>query len=115
MRLLAGVLAAQPFDSELVGDASLNRRSTRRIMEPLSRMGANIEATESGTAPLRIRGNPELKGIDYALPVASAQIKSCVLLAGLFAQGKTCITEPGQSRDHTERMLPVFGVNVEAG
>ncbi len=115
MRLLAGVLAAQPFDSELVGDASLNRRPMRRIIEPLSRMGAHIEATASGTAPLRIKGNPALRGIEYVLPVASAQIKSCVLLAGLFAKGKTCITEPGQSRDHTERMLPVFGVNVEAG
>jgi 3-phosphoshikimate 1-carboxyvinyltransferase len=112
MRLLAGVLAAQPFESELIGDVSLNRRPMRRIIEPLSRMGASIEATETGTAPLRIKGNPNLRGIEYQLPVASAQIKSCVLLAGLFAQGKTCITEPGQSRDHTERMLPVFGVEV---
>ncbi|MDZ4730568.1 MAG: 3-phosphoshikimate 1-carboxyvinyltransferase [Xanthomonadales bacterium] len=115
MRLLAGVLAAQPFESELMGDASLNRRPMRRIIEPLSRMGARIESTESGTAPLRIKGNTGLRGIEYQLPVASAQIKSCVLLAGLFAKGKTCITEPGQSRDHTERMLPVFGVRVGAG
>jgi 3-phosphoshikimate 1-carboxyvinyltransferase len=113
MRLLAGVLAAQPFSSELVGDESLSRRPMRRIMEPLRRMGANIESTENGTAPLRITGNPQLKGIHYELPVASAQIKSCVLLAGLFAQGKTCISEPGLSRDHTERMLPVFGVELE--
>jgi len=115
MRLLAGVLAAQPFDSELIGDASLNRRPMRRIIEPLSRMGARIEATANGTAPLRISGNPDLRGIEYDLPVASAQIKSCILLAGLFASGKTCISEPGQSRDHTERMLPVFGVKLNSG
>lgn len=114
MRLLAGVLAAQPFDSELIGDASLSRRPMRRIMEPLSRMGATISATENGTAPLQIKGNPGLNGIDYTLPVASAQIKSCVLLAGLFASGKTCVQEPGKSRDHTERMLPVFGVELIA-
>jgi 3-phosphoshikimate 1-carboxyvinyltransferase len=112
MRLLAGVLAAQPFDSELTGDASLNRRPMRRIIEPLSRMGAKIESTTQGTAPLRISGSPGLRGIEYDLPVASAQIKSCVLLAGLFASGVTCITEPGKSRDHTERRLPVFGVSI---
>jgi len=112
MRLLAGVLAAQPFESELVGDASLNRRPMRRIIKPLTEMGAVIEATPQGTAPLRIKGNPDLQGIEYDLPVSSAQIKSCVLLAGLFARGKTCITEPGRSRDHTERMLPVFGVRL---
>jgi 3-phosphoshikimate 1-carboxyvinyltransferase len=114
MRLLAGVLAAQPFDSVLVGDASLSRRPMRRIMEPLARMGARITATENGTAPLHIRGNQKLKGIEYTLPVASAQIKSCVLLAGLYASGRTCVSEPGRSRDHTERMLPVFGVDVES-
>jgi 3-phosphoshikimate 1-carboxyvinyltransferase len=114
MRLLAGVLSAQPFDSEVIGDASLNRRPMRRIIEPLSRMGATISATGNGTAPLRIKGNPGLKGIDYSLPVASAQIKSCVLLAGLFAHGTTCVQEPGKSRDHTERMLPAFGVELVA-
>lgn len=114
MRLLTGVLAAQPFDSELIGDASLSRRPMRRIMEPLSRMGAKISASEKGTAPLQIQGNPELKAIEYTLPVASAQIKSCVLLAALFAKGKTCIREPGKSRDHTELMLPVFGVDLPA-
>jgi 3-phosphoshikimate 1-carboxyvinyltransferase len=114
MRLLAGVLAAQPFDSELIGDESLSRRPMRRIMQPLALMGATISATENGTAPLHINGNTRLKGIEYALPVASAQIKSCVLLAGLFASGRTCVTEPGKSRDHTERMLPVFGVEVTA-
>ncbi len=113
MRLLAGVLAAQSFESVLIGDASLSRRPMRRIMEPLARMGARITATENGTAPLHISSNRGLKGIEYALPVASAQIKSCVLLAGLYASGSTCVTEPGKSRDHTERMLPVFGVAVE--
>lgn len=112
MRLLAGVLAAQPFDSELVGDASLTRRPMRRIVEPLRRMGARIETSPDGTAPLRISGNPALEGIHYELPVASAQVKSCILLAGLFASGTTCVVEPGKSRDHTERMLPLFGVKV---
>jgi len=110
MRLLTGVLAAQAFSSELVGDESLSRRPMRRIIEPLTRMGASIESTSSGTAPLRIRGNPDLQGIDYTSPVASAQLKSCLLLAGLYAHGRTCITEAHPSRDHTEKMLPVFGV-----
>lgn len=112
MRLLAGVLAAQPFDSELTGDESLVRRPMRRIIEPLTRMGARIESSPSGTAPLRIHGNSGLQGIDYQLPVASAQIKSCLLLAGLYAKGSTCISEPHTSRDHTEKMLPVFGVTL---
>jgi len=114
MRLLAGVLAAQSFDSELTGDDSLRRRPMRRIIEPLSRMGAHIEATASGTAPLRIHGNPQLHGIDYELPVASAQVKSCLLLAGMFASGATCVREPQLSRDHTELMLPLFGADVQA-
>jgi 3-phosphoshikimate 1-carboxyvinyltransferase len=114
MRLLAGVLAAQGFDSELTGDESLRRRPMRRIVEPLSRMGAHIETTAAGTAPLRIHGNGQLRGMDYHLPVASAQIKSCLLLAGLFASGTTCITEPQQSRDHTEKMLPLFGAPLRA-
>ncbi|MEJ8566805.1 3-phosphoshikimate 1-carboxyvinyltransferase [Elongatibacter sediminis] len=113
LRLLAGVLAAQPFASELIGDASLSRRPMRRIVEPLSRMGAHIETAEGGTAPLRITGNPKLKGIEYRPAVASAQIKSCVLLAGLYASGRTCVIEPQLSRDHTERMLPLFGTPVE--
>jgi len=113
MRLLAGVLAAQDFNSVLTGDDSLSRRPMRRIIEPLARMGAHIESTEAGTAPLRIEGNPHLHGIDYHLPVASAQIKSCLLLAGLFASGTTSITEPQQSRDHTEKMLPLFGVSLQ--
>ncbi|HLF30064.1 MAG TPA: 3-phosphoshikimate 1-carboxyvinyltransferase [Xanthomonadales bacterium] len=114
MRLLAGVLSAQPFDSVLIGDESLSRRPMRRIIEPLTHMGAKIEATPAGTAPLRIQGNPALQGIDYHLPVASAQIKSCLLLAGLYAKGSTCVSESQQSRDHTEKMLPVFGVPLES-
>lgn len=112
MRLLAGVLAAQPFSSELTGDASLSRRPMRRIVEPLTAMGAVIETAESGRPPLRIRGNPALTGIDYVSPVASAQVKSCLLLAGLYATGHTSVKEPRLSRDHTEKMLPSFGVEL---
>ena len=112
MRLLTGVLAAQEFDSELTGDASLTRRPMRRIVRPLELMGARIETSEGGTPPLRIRGNPRLKGIDYDSPIASAQVKSCLLLAGLYARGTTTVREPVSSRDHTERMLPAFGVRL---
>jgi 3-phosphoshikimate 1-carboxyvinyltransferase len=112
MRLLAGVLAAQPFRSVLVGDDSLSSRPMRRIIHPLSLMGASIQSSGSGTPPLSIDGNPELTGIDYDSPVASAQVKSCVLLAGLYARGRTRVTEPGMSRDHTEKMLPSFGVEI---
>ena len=111
MRLLAGVLAGQPFASRLSGDASLNGRPMGRIVEPLRQMGAIVQPTETGTAPLNISPSAGgLQGIDYVSPVASAQIKSCVLLAGLFASGTTSVTEPRLSRDHTERMLPCFGV-----
>jgi len=113
MRLLAGVLAAQPLESILVGDASLSSRPMARIIRPLERMGARIVAAPGGTAPLKIHGNPELRGIDYNSSVASAQVKSCVLLAGLYASGRTSVKEPSLSRDHTERMLPVFGVAVD--
>jgi len=113
MRLLAGILAAQPFDSELVGDASLSRRPMGRITEPLGVMGARIDTSGNGTAPLRLHGGRRLRGIEYALPVASAQIKSCLLLAGLYAEGTTIIHEPGPSRDHTERMLVALGYPVE--
>jgi len=112
MRLLAGVLSGQPFDSTLSGDASLNGRPMGRVVKPLKQMGANISATEMGTAPLSISVSDGLKGIDYTSPVASAQIKSCVLLAGLFASGLTSVSEPRLSRDHTERMLPLFGVDL---
>jgi len=110
MRLLAGVLAGQPFDSVLFGDASLSSRPMGRILRPLRSMGARIDAEDGDRSPLRIHGTTELQGIDYVSPVASAQIKSCLLLAGLYARGRTKVTEPRLSRDHTERMLPVFGV-----
>ncbi|MDD2768049.1 MAG: 3-phosphoshikimate 1-carboxyvinyltransferase [Methylococcus sp.] len=113
MRLLSGLLAGQSFDTTLTGDASLVRRPMRRVTEPLRAMGARIDTTEAGTAPLRIGGGTSLKGIDYAMPVASAQVKSCLLLAGLYAEGKTCVTEPAPTRDHTERMLAGFGYPVE--
>jgi 3-phosphoshikimate 1-carboxyvinyltransferase len=112
MRLLAGLLAGQAFPSTLVGDESLSRRPMRRIMEPLLRMGARIESTEAGTAPLHILPASELRGIHYTCPVASAQIKSCVLLAGLYADGETSVTEPAATRDYTERMLAALGADV---
>jgi 3-phosphoshikimate 1-carboxyvinyltransferase len=105
MRLMCGILAAQPFKSRLVGDASLSKRPMGRVIEPLTKMGARITPEgESGRAPLVIEGG-ELKAIAYESPVASAQVKSAILLAGLFAKGSTSVTEPEQSRDHTERML----------
>ena len=110
MRLLAGLLAAQPFDSVLVGDASLSKRPMRRVIEPLQAMGAVIESND-GRAPLRIRGGQPLHGIEYALPVASAQIKSALLLAGLYAQGETHVREPHPTRDYSEPMLAAFGAS----
>jgi len=112
MRLLSGLLAGCSFDSRLDGDSSLRSRPMKRVMAPLSEMGAEI-ISESGEnrAPLRIHGKP-LRGITYRSAIASAQVKSAVLLAGLRAQGKTTVWEPVQSRDHTERMLPTFGVPV---
>ena len=112
MRLLAGLLAGQSFATTLVGDASLSRRPMRRVTEPLGLMGAHIETNAAGTAPLRILPVAGLKGLDYRLPVASAQVKSCLLLAGLYAAGETCVTEPAPTRDHTERMLTGFGYQV---
>lgn len=113
MRLLAGVLAGQRFDSVLIGDESLSRRPMRRVIEPLSRMGARVEAGEGGIPPLRIYGNNALQGIDYELPVASAQVKSALLLAGLYAQGETVVREPHPTRDYTERMLTALGWQVD--
>jgi len=113
MRLMAGILAAQPFDSVLVGDASLTRRPMKRVADPLRLMGAMIETGEEGRPPLHIRGGRKLKGIDYRLPVPSAQVKSAVLLAGMYADGGTSVTEPAPTRDHTERMLRAFGYPVE--
>ena len=109
MRLLAGVLAGQRFDSVLVGDASLSRRPMRRVIEPLAAMGARIDAEPGGLPPLRIHGGRRLRGIDYAPPVASAQVKSALLLAGLYAHGETVVREPHPTRDYTERMLAAFG------
>ena len=112
MRLLAGLLAGQPFTAELTGDASLRSRPMGRIREPLERMGARVELLgERGCAPMRITGGG-LRGIDYALPVASAQVKSCVLLAGLFAEGETRVREPKPTRDHTERLLKAMGADI---
>ena len=110
MRLLAGLLAGQGFDCSLVGDDSLHRRPMRRITEPLSRMGARIDTGRGGTPPIRVRACDGLAPIDYTVPVASAQVKSGILLAGLYANGRTCVTEPAATRDHTERMLGAFGV-----
>ena len=112
MRLLAGVLAGRPFESVLVGDESLSRRPMRRVVEPLSLMGAEIHAREGNFPPLRVRGG-HLRGIYYRLPVASAQVKSAILLAGLQAEGETVVEEPLPSRDHTERMLLFFGAELE--
>ncbi len=113
MRLLAGLLAGQGFDTTLVGDASLSKRPMRRVMEPLARMGAHIAAEQGGVPPLRIGGGRRLHGIDYTLPVASAQVKSAVLLAGLYADGETCVHEPHPTRDYTERMLAAFGWPID--
>lgn len=111
-RLISGILAGQNFDTVLSGDASLNSRPMGRIMKPLSMMGADIISIhDTGCAPLSIKGR-SLNAIHYDSPVASAQVKSCVLLAGLYANGKTSVTEPALSRDHTERMLRSFGANI---
>jgi 3-phosphoshikimate 1-carboxyvinyltransferase len=108
IRLLSALLAAGRFSSQVQGDSSLNQRPMKRIMDPLSRMGARIEAREGRFPPLLIQGG-RLTGIRYRLPIASAQVKSCVLLAGLMAEGETEVEETGPSRDHTERALPFFG------
>ena len=111
LRLLAGLLAGQKFDSAITGDASLRRRPMRRVIEPLSLMGARIEAREGNFAPLEIRGAP-LHRIDYALPVASAQVKSAILLAGLLAEGPSAVEERVRTRDHTELALAEFGATL---
>lgn len=113
MRLLAGLLSAQPFDSVLVGDESLSKRPMRRIMDPLAKMGARIDSEPGGVPPLRIHGGQPIRGMDYTLEVASAQVKSAVLLAGLYAEGETVVREPHPTRDYTERMLSAFGVDIE--
>src|SRR6185295_10818420 len=112
MRLFTGLLAGQGFDSELIGDASLMRRPMERVAIPLRQMGAGIE-TQSGRPPVRIAGGRHLHGIQYQLPMASAQVKSAILLAGIYAEGTTSIIEPAITRDHSERMLQAFGVDVQ--
>lgn len=113
MRLMCGLLAGQRFTSTLIGDASLTTRPMNRVIAPLAQMGASIESASGGRPPLVIHGAQSLQGIDYATPMASAQVKSCVLLAGLYSQGRTSVTEPAPTRDHTERMLRGFGYTVE--
>lgn len=110
IRLIAGIMVGQPFPSVLDGSYQLRRRPMKRIIEPLSRMGANI-ASDEGKAPLTITPAP-LKGIHYDMPMASAQVKSAVLLAGLFADGETIVTQPGPARDHTEKMLTAMGADL---
>ncbi|PAU54932.1 bifunctional prephenate dehydrogenase/3-phosphoshikimate 1-carboxyvinyltransferase [Pseudomonas sp. PIC25] len=112
MRLLSGLLAAQPFDTVLTGDASLSKRPMNRVAKPLRAMGAVIETGPEGRPPLTIRGGQRLTGMHYDMPMASAQVKSCLLLAGLYAAGETSVTEPAPTRDHTERMLRGFGYPV---
>ena len=113
IRLLSGLFAGQAFDTELTGDGSLCGRPMGRVITPLTAMGAQIEGTDGGKPPLKISGRTDLKGIHYDLPMASAQVKSCVLLAGLYAEGRTSVTEPAPTRDHTERMLRGFGYDVQ--
>ncbi|MEM7257112.1 MAG: 3-phosphoshikimate 1-carboxyvinyltransferase, partial [Pseudomonadota bacterium] len=112
MRLIAGLLSAQTFSTTLTGDESLSRRPMGRIIKPLQQMGALINGDENGCPPLQIDPAPGLNAIDYPLPMASAQVKSCILLAGLYARGETRVTEPAPTRDHTERMLQTFGYPV---
>jgi len=113
MRLFAGLLAGQAFSTELTGDTSLTKRPMGRVADPLRLMGAVIDTAEGGRPPLHIHGNRVLKGITYDMPMASAQVKSCLLLAGLYAEGETRVREPAPTRDHTERMLQGFGYEVQ--
>lgn len=111
-RLLSGVLAGQKFSSTITGDASLSKRPMKRIIEPLSLMGTNITAKENNFLPMTISPKENLKAISYTSPVASAQVKSCILFAGLYADGTTTVTEPIKSRDHSERMFKTFGADI---
>ncbi len=113
MRLLTGLLAGQNFDSKLVGDASLSKRPMKRVIEPLSLMGASLQSESNGLPPLIIHSNKSLQGIEYKTEVASAQVKSAILLAGLYAQGETTVYEPHPTRDYTEKMLAAFGWPIE--
>ena len=112
IRLLSGILAGQTFTTKIAGDDSLNKRPMKRVLTPLREMGAQIHARDENFAPLEISGS-KLRGIDYQMPMASAQVKSAVLLAGLFAEGDTSVTEPARTRDHTELALEEFGVPIE--
>lgn len=112
MRLLSGLLSAQAFDLELTGDRSLSKRPMKRVTDPLALMGAKVDTAEGGRPPLKIHGGSRMKGIHYDMPMASAQVKSCLLLAGMYADGETSVTEPAPTRDHTERMLTAFGYPV---
>lgn len=112
MRLLLGLLSGQTFDSVLIGDESLSGRPMNRVINPLRSMGAIIQSEPEGTAPLSIQGNKHLKTIEYDMPVASAQVKSCILLAGLYVEGETVVREPAPTRDHSERMLRGFGCEI---
>jgi 3-phosphoshikimate 1-carboxyvinyltransferase len=113
MRLVSGVLAGQPFETKLMGDHSLSQRPMGRVVEPLTQMGATIAARDGKFAPIHVHGRRPLRGIEWKSPVASAQVKSCLLLAGLYAEGATRILEPSRSRDHSERMLAAAGVKLE--
>lgn len=113
MRLMSGLMSGQAFDVHMTGDASLSKRPMKRVTVPLASMGAEIDATEKGTPPLLVHGGRQLKGIHYDMPMASAQVKSSLLLAGLYANGETSVTEPAPTRDHTERMLRGFGYEVK--
>jgi len=113
MRLMAGILSGQSFDTKMIGDSSLSKRPMKRVITPLEKMGAKIDSHE-GRPPLLIHGGQQLKAIHYDMPMASAQVKSCVLLAGLYAEGETSVTEPEVTRDHTERMLRGFGYDVQS-
>jgi len=112
MRLMAGILSGQSFDTKMIGDNSLSKRPMGRVITPLTQMGAKIDSNE-GKPPLLVHGEQKLKAIHYDMPMASAQVKSCVLLAGLYAEGETSVTEPEVTRDHTERMLRGFGYEVK--
>jgi 3-phosphoshikimate 1-carboxyvinyltransferase len=115
MRLLLGLLAGQNFDARLIGDSSLSSRPMRRVIDPLELMGAVIESEPGGRAPLQVRGGQSLQAIEYDMPIASAQVKSCLLLAGLYTPGETIVHEPAPTRDHSERMLRGFGCEVKTG
>jgi 3-phosphoshikimate 1-carboxyvinyltransferase len=113
IRLMSGLMSGQRFDVRMTGDRSLSKRPMKRVTVPLQQMGAQVETAENGTPPITLKGGAGLKGIHYDMPIASAQVKSCVLLAGLYAEGETSVTEPAPTRDHTERMLRGFGYEVK--